>query len=208
MSAYVFGAFILACIVLAITPGPAMALLIANSTRHGRHAGLQTVLGNGFGLCILVGAATLGLTSIMAFVAEWFDVIRWIGAAYLVWLGLTRLREAWRMRDAAMLPAAPASGRKRWFWQGLAVALSNPKVLLFLGAFFPQFINPAAAIVPQLALLAVTFVTVIMLMDALMALAFDSARGWFLSRRRVLDGFSGGVLICGAVWLAMTRRAG
>ncbi len=206
MSEYLLGAFVLACIVLAITPGPAMALLIANSTRHGRRAGLQTVLGNGFGLCILVAAATLGLTSIMAFVAEWFDVIRWIGAAYLVWLGLTRLHAAWKATDDTV-PAAPPTGRERWFWQGLAVALSNPKVLLFLGAFFPQFVDPSMAIAPQLAVLAVTFVVVIMLTDALMALAVDSARGWFLARGRVLDGVSGGVLVIGGIWLALQRRA-
>ncbi|MFP3921304.1 MAG: LysE family translocator [Dichotomicrobium sp.] len=206
MSEYLLGAFVLACVVLAITPGPAMALLIANSTRHGKRAGLHTVLGNGLGLTILVAAATLGLTSVMTFVAQWFDVIRWIGAAYLVWLGLTRLRSAWQQPGLGMSAAADAS-RERWFWQGLAVALSNPKVLLFLGAFFPQFLDPAAAVGPQLAILAITFVAVIMLMDALMALAADSARNWFMARGRVLDGFSGGVLICGAIWLAMTRRA-
>lgn len=206
MSAYLFGAFVAACIVLAITPGPSMALLIANSTRHGRRAGLLTVLGNGVGLCILVAAATLGLTSIMAFVAQWFDVIRWIGAAYLVWLGLTRLRAAWR-RFPGDVPDALPVGRQRWFWQGLAVALSNPKVLLFLGAFFPQFIDPAMAIAPQLAILAVTFVIVIMVTDALMAFAADTARGFFMTRTRLLDGVSGGVLICGAIWLASTRRA-
>lgn len=184
-----------------------MALLIANSTRYGRRAGLLTVLGNGFGLCILVAAATLGLTSIMALVAEWFDVIRWIGAAYLVWLGLTRLRAAWQHVPGEM-PSDVPSGGTRWFWHGLAVALSNPKVLLFLGAFFPQFVDPGAAIAPQLAILAVTFVVVIMLTDALMALAADAARGWFLGRgARLLDGASGTLLICGAAWLAMTRRA-
>jgi len=207
MSEYLFGAFVLACIVLAITPGPAMALLIANSTRHGRQAGLLTVLGNASGLCILVAAATLGLTSIMAFLAEWFDLIRWIGAAYLVWLGLTRLRAAWRQFPGEMPTDIPVGG-KRWFWQGLAVALSNPKVLLFLGAFFPQFIDPSMAVAPQLAILAVTFVVVIMLTDALMALAADAARGWFLTRTRLLDGASGALLICGAIWLATSRRAG
>jgi len=205
MSEYLFGAFVLACIVLAVTPGPAMALLIANSTRHGRQAGLLTVLGNGFGLCILVAAATLGLTSLMAFVAEWFDLIRWIGAGYLVWLGLTRLRAAWRQFPGEMPDATPA-GHKRWFWQGLAVALSNPKVLLFLGAFFPQFIDPGIEIAPQLAILAVTFVVVIMLADALMALVADAARGWFLTRTRLLDCMSGSLLVIGGMWLAMQNR--
>jgi homoserine/homoserine lactone efflux protein len=73
-----------------------MALMLANSASHGTRAGLHTVMGNGLGLIVLAGAATLGMTSVMVFVAEWFDVIRWIGAAYLVWLGLGRLRAAMR----------------------------------------------------------------------------------------------------------------
>ena len=203
MSAYLYGAFVLTCIALAVTPGPSMALFVANSASHGTRAGLLNVLGNGLGLSILVAAATLGMTSVMTFIAAWFDVIRWVGAAYLVWLGIWRLRSA--LRDNAEI--APAAERGNFLWHGCIVALSNPKVLLFLGAFFPQFLDPAAAIAPQLALLAVTFVLVIVAADALMVLALGTARGWFLNRTRVLDGFSGGILMVGGIWLAMQQRA-
>ena len=203
MSAYLFGAFVLACVVLAVTPGPSMALFVANSASHGARAGLLTVLGNALGLSILVAAATLGMTSVMVFVAEWFDVIRWVGAAYLVWLGIWRLRAALRAEPDSPQPAA----RGNFLWRGFIVSLSNPKVLLFLGAFFPQFLDPGAAIAPQLALLAVTFVVVIAATDALMVLALGTARGWFLSRRHLLEGFSGSVLVLGGIWLALQRRA-
>ncbi|RIA56814.1 LysE family translocator [Dichotomicrobium thermohalophilum] len=203
MSAYLYGAFVLACVVLAATPGPSMALFIANSASHGTRAGLLTVLGNGLGLSILVAAATLGMTSVMVFVAEWFDVIRWLGAAYLVWLGIWRFRAALQSAHDMPQPAAPGNV----LWRGFIVALSNPKVLLFLGAFFPQFLDPAAAIAPQLALLAVTFVIVIVATDALMVLALGTARGWFLNRRNILEGFSGSVLVVGGIWLALARRA-
>jgi len=203
VSIYLYGAFVLACIVLAVTPGPSMALFVANSASHGARAGLLTVLGNAMGLSILVAAATLGMTSVMVFVAEWFDVIRWVVAAYLVWLGLSRLRAA--LRTAADTSPPAVSGNV--FWRGFIVALSNPKVLLFLGAFFPQFLDPAAAIAPQLALLAVTFVVVIAATDALIVLALSTARGWFLNRRHLLDGFSGSVLVLGGIWLALQRRA-
>jgi len=203
VSAYLFGAFVLTCVVLAVTPGPSMALFVANSTSHGIRAGLLTVLGNTLGLSILVTAATLGMSSVMVFVAEWFDVIRWAGAAYLVWLGFWRLRAALRSNAATPPPAMRGS----FVWRGFIISLSNPKVLLFLGAFFPQFLDPAAAIAPQLAVLAVTFVVVIAATDALMVLALGTARGWFLNRRNILEGFSGGVLVLGGVWLALQHRA-
>ena len=205
MSIYLYSAFILACIVLAITPGPNMALFIANSAAHGTRAALLTVLGSTLGLAILVAAATLGMSSLMVFVAEWFDIIRWIGAAYLVWLGVSRLRAALRQDDHG--EAQPLPKRGRWFLQGAAASLSNPKVLLFLGAFFPQFIEPSAAIAPQLALLAVTFVAVIGMVDCGTVFAFGSARDWLMGRRRSFaEGFSGVLLIFGGLWLATLRR--
>src|SRR5262245_56094608 len=149
MSIYLYSAFILACIVLAITPGPNMALFIANGAAHGVRAAFLTVLGSTLGLSILVAAAALGMSSVMSFVAEWFNIIRWIGAAYLVWLGINRLRAAMQHDDPGV--AQPIPHRGKWFFQGTAASLSNPKVLLFLGAFFPQFIEPSTAIGPQLA---------------------------------------------------------
>lgn len=205
MSIYLYSAFVLACVALAITPGPNMALFIANSAAHGTKAAFLTVLGSSFGLAIVVAAAALGMSSIMAFVAEWFNIIRWIGAAYLIWLGISRLRAA--LADPDPLAASPLPNRGKWFLQGTAASLSNPKVLLFLGAFFPQFIEPSAPIGPQLALLSVTFVAVIGMVDCMTVLAFGSARDWMMGRRRSFaEGFSGVLLIFGGLWLATMRR--
>ncbi|MGB0087303.1 MAG: LysE family translocator [Rhodomicrobiaceae bacterium] len=204
MSAHLYGAFILACLVLALTPGPNMSLFIANGTAHGRRAALQTVLGSATGLSILVTGAALGLGSLMTAAGEWFDIIRWLGAAYLIWLGVARLRLALR-RELPRAELAPRRGR--WFWQGMAVSLSNPKVLLFLGAFFPQFITPNSPLGPQLALMAVTFVATIASVDCSLALAVGSARGWITERRkRLADGVTGILLVCGGLWLAAARR--
>ena len=206
MSIQLYGAFVLACFVLAITPGPNMSLFIANGASHGVRAALLTVIGSSVGLSILVAAAALGMTASMRFIADWFDILRWVGAAYLVWLGISRLRVALSTAsDAGELP--PAS-RGSWFWQGAAVSLSNPKVLLFLGAFFPQFIDPARPAGPQLALLAVTFVLTIAAVDCAVASAAGSARVWFTSqRRRVAEGISGVLLLGAGFWLAAARRA-
>lgn len=205
MSLELYGAFVLACIVLAITPGPNMSLFIANGTAHGMRPALLTVLGASLGLSLLVALATIGMTSAMAVMAEWFDVVRWLGAAYLAWLGTGRLR-------AALVPApletveAPRGGR--YVWQGAMVSLSNPKVLLFLVAFFPQFIDPAAPVAPQLALLAVTFIMAIAAVDTCLAMAVGAAQGWFTARRRrFADGISGVMLLCGGLWLAVARRS-
>jgi homoserine/homoserine lactone efflux protein len=205
MSLEGYGAFVLACVLLALTPGPNMSLFIANGTAHGTRAALLTVFGATLGLSALVAFATIGMTSAMTLMAEWFDVIRWVGAAYLVWLGVGRLRAAYY---GEAMPEVEAPGRGRYIWQGAAVSLSNPKVLLFLGAFFPQFVNPDAPLAPQLALLGVTFVVALGGVDSCMAMAVGAARGWFTAkRRRIADGVSGTMLLGGGLWLAIMRRS-
>ena len=206
MSFELYLAFVFACLALAVTPGPNMSLFVANGAAHGVRAALLTVFGSALGLSILVGGAAIGMTASMRLMADWFDIVRWIGAAYLVWLGIGRLRAAWHSTSDDDAPVTPARGR--WFWQGAAVSLSNPKVLLFLGAFFPQFIDPASPAGPQLALLAVTFLVVVVAVDCVVASAAGSARAWFTAqRRRVADGVSGVLLVCGGLWLAAARRS-
>ena len=103
MSIELFLAFVLASAVLAATPGPSVSLIIANGTSHGLKAGLLTVAGGISGVVLLVTGATLGMSSVMALVANWFDFLRWAGAAYLIWLGVSRIWKAWRY-----LPPAPS----------------------------------------------------------------------------------------------------
>lgn len=208
MSIELYIAFILASALLALTPGPIVSLVIANGTTFGTRAALQTVAGSASGIGLLVAAAALGMTSVMAFMAEWFDWIRWAGAAYLVWLGLSRLWQVWRRRQPAMPAQTAVSGRDRWYWQGLAAAFINPKLLLFLGAFFPQFVNPQAAAGPQLAMLAAGFLVTAITIDSGYALLAGTARGWFTEKKvRIAESFSGALLICAGVWLALARRA-
>ncbi len=207
MSTELLAAFILASAVLALTPGPAMSLIIANGASFGTRAGLLTVAGNSLGLGLLATGAIVGMSSVMAVMADWFDVIRWVGAAYLIWLGASRLYRLLKTQpDPMAVQETPRKGR--WFWQGLAVALSNPKVLLFLGAFFPQFVDPQASVGAQLALLGGTFLVVVVAIDSAYAVLAGSARGWLTARRaRVAEGVTAGLLICGGVWLAAARRA-
>jgi homoserine/homoserine lactone efflux protein len=151
--------------------------------------------------------AALGMTSVILFMSDWFDVLRWIGACYLAWLGLQQLRSWWSKRGLPA-PSGPASASSaRRFLQGLTVSLSNPKVLFFLGAFFPQFMDPAADPVLQLAVLATLFVTVLVAVDIGYTIAIAGARKKFdATRLRVLDGIAGVLLLLGGAVLAMARR--
>jgi len=144
---------------------------------------------------------------VMVFMSEWFDVIRWLGALYLVFLGARQLWQFWgRRRNPALLPL-PASSPGGAYIQGVFVSLSNPKVLLFLGAFLPQFVDPHADPVRQLWVLAVLFVVVLALVDVGYTVAIAKARTTFnAAKLSVLDGAAGVLLLAGGVALAMVRR--
>jgi threonine/homoserine/homoserine lactone efflux protein len=182
-----------------------MSLILANTLTSGLRAGLVTLAETTTGLAMLVAAAAAGMSSVMVFMSEWFDVIRWVGALYLVYLGA---RQLWllRRRAAGMPVKAPAVGANLYA-QGVLVSLSNPKVLLFLGAFLPQFLDPARDPVAQLTVLAVVFVTVLAAVDVACTLAVAKARATFdAARLRLLDGAAGVLLLLGGLALAMARR--
>jgi threonine/homoserine/homoserine lactone efflux protein len=213
MSATILATYIAACVLLAVTPGPNMALNIAATLSGGLSAGLATLAGTFTGLAILVAIAAIGMTSVMVLMAEWFDVIRWLGAVYLVVLGGRMLWSWWRLRHASEAgdiespgPASKASLGGRYV-RGMIVSLSNPKVLLFLGAFFPQFVSADAAPGPQLAILAVLFVVVLLAVDVSYTVAIARARAAIdLGGLRALDALSGALLVAGGLVLATARR--
>jgi threonine/homoserine/homoserine lactone efflux protein len=206
MSPEVLAAFIATCILLGLTPGPNMSLILASTLSSGLRAGLVTVAGTTTGLALLVGAATAGMGSVMVFMSEWFDVIRWIGALYLVYLGARQLWLFRQRRVPGFVPPKRSAGANLYF-EGLLVSLSNPKVLLFLGAFLPQFIDPARDAVFQLSVLAVLFVIVLAAVDVAYTLMVARARATFdAARLRLLDGAAGVLLLLGGLALAMARR--
>jgi len=204
MTAGVLLAFGITCVVLALTPGPNMSLIVANTMSGGLVAGLFTLAGSTTGLAVLVTIAALGMTSVMALTAQWFDYIRWVGAVYLVYLGATQLIKAYR----GGTPLQPATGRGAgWYAQGLLVSLSNPKVLLFLGAFLPQFVDPARPAQHQLAILGIMFVGILALVDCTYTVALARTRQRLTQRwLRVMDATAGGLLLAGGAVLALMRR--
>jgi len=207
MSLNLYTAFVLTCVVMAIIAGPTATLIVANALRHGTRAGLKNVAGTQAGLAVMIAVAGIGLTSVIAMAGEWFDLLRYAGAAYLIYLG-------WKMwqapafdllgNEAGPITKGPRGG---FLLQGALVALSNPKMLLFFGAFFPQFIDPARPYGPQIALMGVTSMIVAALSDGTYALLAGTL-GCALSRKRLrtLTKASGACLIGGGLWLALARR--
>jgi threonine/homoserine/homoserine lactone efflux protein len=203
MSLQVYLAFIAACVALTLLPGPIVTLLIANGLRHGTRAALTNIAGVELGLAIVIGIVAIGLSSLTATMGYWFDWVRFAGAAYLVWLGIKLIRfPVEGIRDDA--PPSPPHGG--FFLQGLLVTLSNPKVLLFFGAFLPQFMDMSRDYVFQVTVLGATFMVIEGATDAIYALLASRARKIFSARRtRLLSRVSGGFMIGGGIWLALTR---
>lgn len=194
--------FVLACVALIATPGPNVALIVSTSLKHGRRAGLLTVAGVNVGVVVQLACVAVGLTWVVDLFARHFDLVRYVGAAYLAWLAVSQWRSAGAMRQEA----APA-GRTS-FSRGLAVAFANPKTLLFHAAFLPQFVTDPVNPGPQIAQLAVLFSLIALVGDVIWVMVADRARAAFKGRFTFLaDRISAALLAGGAaVLLAAGRR--
>jgi threonine/homoserine/homoserine lactone efflux protein len=202
MSLELYLAYVTACVVVAVIPGPVVALVVGNSLAHGTRAGLLNVAGAQLALSIMIATLVVGLAALVATTGWWFDWLRLAGAVYLVWIGWKMLRAG--AREVGLAPApAPRGG---FFLQGFLVMMSNPKMLLFFGAFIPQFVDPRGDYAGQVALLGVTAMLVAMLSDGGYAIVTGRARA-LLSRRRtrLLARLGGSCLISGGIWLALAR---
>ena len=166
MSVETFAAFVLATTVLMLMPGPNATLIMSNSIARGARVGLFTVMGGSAAISLHMLLVCVGLVSLMATLGHWMEWIRWAGVAYLLWLGW----RAWTSDDAGPATAPTAADSRRGFWQGFMVATTNPKLLLFYAAFFPQFVSLEMAPWTQLLLLCVSFVAIQIVCDSSYAL--------------------------------------
>lgn len=177
-------------LLLAAVPGPAVLYIVGQSVAHGRQAGVISALGVGTGGMIHIAAAVAGLSSLLVSSATAFNVVKYLGAAYLVWLGLRKL-----FGGGAELPAPVRSNTWR---DGVVVNVLNPKTALFFYSLLPQFIDPnGAAPVVQMLVLGLVFVAVATVSDMTWALVSGTAAGWLRGRFQALDRWAAGSIFIG-----------
>ena len=201
-----FLAFLLAAVLLAITPGPGIAYVVARTAAGGRSEALASCLGTGLGGMLHVLAAAFGLSVLIAQSAVAFTLLKYLGAAYLVYLGI----RLWLRREpAAAVEAVTPQGARRALVEGIVVEALNVKTALFFLAFLPQFVDPGAALVPQLVLLGSicvalnTLVDVVAVFIAHRLLSSGAARA---ARARVMTRMSAATMIGLGAFLALARR--
>jgi threonine/homoserine/homoserine lactone efflux protein len=201
-----FLAFLFAAVVLAITPGPGIAYVVARTVAGGRSEGLASCFGTGLGGLLHVLAAALGLSLLVAQSAIAFNIVKYIGAAYLMYLGIRLL-----MQKEPTFKATPvaAQGVRRALFEGVAVEALNVKTALFFLAFLPQFVSPGEPLVPQLVLLGTVCVALNTLVDVIAVFAAHRllksgvARA---ARARLMTRLSGATMLGLGAYLALARR--
>ena len=201
-----FIAFGIAAVVLAITPGPGMAYVVARTVAGGRREGLASCLGTGVGGVLHVLAAAFGLSVVVAQSAVAFTLVKYVGAGYLVYLGLRLLL---RKEPANAIAPLASQGPRRAFREGIVVEAMNVKTALFFLAFLPQFVSSNAPVAAQLFALGMVCVVLNTLVDVVAVFAADrllASRTAQATRAHLLTRVSGATMVVLGTWLAFARR--
>lgn len=196
--------FVAASALLLLTPGPVVTLLVATGISLGRGAALAMIPGILLGDVVALTLSLLGVGSLLMVSAMLFTVVKWLGAAYLVWLGVRMWREAAHLRTVQVGAVDPRAMRRH----GFLINVLNPKSILFFLAFLPQFVDPQASVPPQLALLGATFLVLGLIANTAWAAAAGSAaRLLGIGVRRAIHRAGGAAMIVAGVLTAGLRRA-
>lgn len=199
--------FLSACVLLAVVPGPGVLYIVSRSISQGRTAGVISAAGISLGSLVHIGAAALGLAVILASSALAFSVVKFAGAAYLIYLGVRRLMSGDGFEDRQAKPVR----RRRLLLDGAVVNVLNPKTALFYYAFLPQFVDPARGrVAPQVVALGLLFLTIAFCSDSVWALLTGTGAHWLRKSRvaRTTRQLSGGMLVALGVAAALVRPAG
>ncbi|MCP3954250.1 MAG: LysE family translocator [Desulfobacterales bacterium] len=205
MELHVYLAFVVATTIMIALPGPSVLLTVAHSISFGWHQALSTVAGATMGIAVQLIVAAIGLTSLLNVVAEAFEWLRWAGAAYLVYLGIKQ----WRSASEPLEVDNSAVTRTNLFVQGLVVTIPNPKSLIFIAAFLPQFIDAARPLGLQFVSIVPTFLVITFTVTSVWALAAGKASGFLQSQQAFQSVLrtAGGLMIIAGVDLALARRS-
>lgn len=205
MELNVYLAFVAATVVMIFLPGPSVLLTIAHSISYGWQRAISTVAGATAGIAVQLVIAAIGLAALLNTVAEAFSWLRWGGAVYLVYLGIKQ----WQSADAPLTIQAQTGTTARLFLQGLTVTVFNPKSLIFIAAFLPQFIDTTRPLGIQFVLIVPTFLLITFSITSTWAFAAGKASGVLQNEgamRPALRG-AGGLMIISGIALAMARRS-
>ena len=202
MFSVLYLSFVVTVVALMLIPGPNVALIVATSLERGPKAGLVTVAGTSVAMIPQLALTGLGIGALLVEAAEAFKTLRWLGVAYLLWLAyraFTALPEA--LGTTAQRQPFPAL-----FMRGFLVSLSNPKTLIFFGAFFPQFVDPRQPVLAQVVLLSVTFLALAALVDSGWALMAARAGRALRLKGALRNRLTGGIFLGAGLGLALARK--
>lgn len=196
--------FFLAAILIAVTPGPGAVISMSTGIRHGYWSALMAILGLQAAILLHLLIVALGLGALLAASETAFVVVKFVGATYLVWLGIQKWRAPLVPVDAHALPAP----RKGLFLQGVLVNLTNPKAIIFIGALVPQFVDPTQAQLPQYLLIAATLCLTDMIVMSAYALAAVHLGRWLHDpvAIRLQNRVFGGLFVSAGALLAASSR--
>ena len=202
-------AFAIVSFLLIVVPGPSVLFVVSRALAYGRRVALTTVAGNTVGVFLLAAAVAVGVGAVVHASAVAFHVIKLVGAAYLVYLGIRAIRQRRAIRQALERRARPLSDRRTW-WEGFVVGVTNPKTAVFFAAVLPQFVERSAGhAAVQMLVLGAIFGLIALVCDGGYGLAASAARRWFVrsARRAELVGGAAGLTMVGlGVSLALTGR--
>ncbi len=200
--------YVLYLIIASVTiasPGPGVLLTVSNSLRHGFSGAIRSILGVAAGILIVAVVSATGLGLMLAASAMAFSVIKYIGAAYLVWLGI----KLWRSPAGVLGPDMPENeSRGGRFVEGISITLLNPKAIFFFMSLFPQFIDHSAAYAGQFALLSLSYCVLVVIIHSVYALGAKSIRGWVATPRgnSIVKKVAGGAFMAFGAALATSGR--
>lgn len=203
MAWHTFLLYLLAAVGLSLTPGPNSLLVLTHGALHGQRKTLWTVAGGAIGFAMLIALSMLGIGALLQASAQALVLLKLLGGAYLVWLGV----QLWRSPAIELEPSAADAqvAGLSLFRQGLLTAVSNPKALLFYGAFLPQFIDNSRALLPQFLIMAAVFVLIECVVEALLARLAQRVRSALRRLGRRFNRACGGLFVAMGLALPMTR---
>ena len=181
-----------------------MLVIISTSLTHGKSRGLQTVAGTSLAMAVQLIIVALATSTFVQFLTDGFYIVKWLGVAYLLYLGLLHLKYALFTKTSNSELTASAS-----FSRGFFVSLTNPKTLLFFSAFFPQFVSSSESYLLQISILSVTFLMLAIILDTGYALLSVKMKPLLEQRNlfKLQNGFSGLLFLGASAWLAVLHRS-